>query len=344
MPLDPAVLAAAAPRGYVCHRVAGPISLTGRGDDPAWRDVPWTEEFVDIEGATKPPPPLRTRVKMCHDDRHLYVLAELEEPHVNAAITARNSVIFKENDFEVFLDPDGDNFNYHEIELNALNTVWNLTLPAPYRTGATPIDPDELPGLRTAVAVDGTLNDPADTDRGWSCELALPFADLQRFGGSSEGGPPADGATWRVNFSRVEWAYAVENGNYVKSPADQSESNWVWSPQGVIDMHRPATWGYVQFSIHPPPQAHPFRGGPTATPFRPDPTLAARNRLMSIWEAMRLTDPATARLETLNLPPSDVPASLVPTPAGWTATATAAGRLLRVDQSGRLRESEAEND
>ena len=26
------------------------------------------------------------------------------------------------------------------------------------------------------------------------------------------------------------------------------EDNWVWSPQGVVNMHYPEMWGYVQFS------------------------------------------------------------------------------------------------
>jgi hypothetical protein len=25
------------------------------------------------------------------------------------------------------------------------------------------------------------------------------------------------------------------------------EDNWVWSPQGVVDMHVPEHWGHVQF-------------------------------------------------------------------------------------------------
>ena len=346
-PISPDVRAAAAasPRGYLCHRVPGPIALTGRGDDPAWQRVPWTDDFVDIAGAAKPPPRLRTRVKMCHDDRYFYVLAELAEPHVNAAITVRNSVIFRDNDFELFLDPDGDNFNYHEIELNALNTLWELTLPAPYRAGGRPIDPDDLPGLRTAVHVDGTLNDPSDTDAGWTAEVAIPFADLARFGGNPNApAPPPEGTDWRVNFSRVQWVYAVEHGRYVKSPPDQHESNWVWSPQGVIDMHRPATWGYVHFTNQPPP-AHPHFSHHPHPPAHPSPappvlSLPARNRLMAVWEAMR-EHPSTS-LDALNLPPSDVPTTLTKTPAGWTATATAAGRTVHVDQSGRLREESSQ--
>jgi hypothetical protein len=26
------------------------------------------------------------------------------------------------------------------------------------------------------------------------------------------------------------------------------ENNWIWSPQGVIAMHQPETWGFLQFS------------------------------------------------------------------------------------------------
>lgn len=59
--------------------------------------------------------------------------------------------------------------------------------------------------------------------------------------------PPKDGDQWRINFSRVEWDTIIENGKYLKVKG-KPEHNWVWSPQGVIDMHRPERWGYLQFS------------------------------------------------------------------------------------------------
>jgi hypothetical protein len=43
------------------------------------------------------------------------------------------SVIFHDNDFEVFIDPDGDNWQYYEIEVNARGQVWDLLLIRPYR-------------------------------------------------------------------------------------------------------------------------------------------------------------------------------------------------------------------
>ncbi len=57
----------------------------------------------------------------------------MEEPRPWAELTLHDSVIYKENDFEVFIDPDGDNHNYYEIEINALGTVWDLFLAKPYR-------------------------------------------------------------------------------------------------------------------------------------------------------------------------------------------------------------------
>ena len=47
--------------------------------------------------------------------------------------TQHDAVIFHNNDFEVFIDPDGDTHNYYELEINALNTVWDLFITKPYR-------------------------------------------------------------------------------------------------------------------------------------------------------------------------------------------------------------------
>ena len=33
----------------------------------------------------------------------------------------------------------------------------------------------DIKGLRTAVAIGGTLNDAKNIDRGWSIEIAIPF-------------------------------------------------------------------------------------------------------------------------------------------------------------------------
>jgi hypothetical protein len=232
------------PKHYACGRAAAPIEIDGHIDKPAWRDAPWSDWFLDIQGASLPAPRFRTRVKMLWDDQYFYVAAELEEPHVWATLTRHDSVIFRDNDFEVFLNPSGDGRNYFEFEINALNTSWDLFLAKPYREGGKADNSWDIPGLRTAVWVDGSLNNPADHDRGWTVEIAFPWA---AFASRAPVKRPAPGDEWRVNFSRVEWRTNVVDGKYVK-PAGEKEDNWVWSPQGLINMHVPDRWGYVRFA------------------------------------------------------------------------------------------------
>jgi len=82
----------------------------------------------------------------------------------------------------------------------------------------------------------------------WTLEMAIPFEALKREGRISH---PVDGSTWRINFSRVEWPNEKDGLTYKRKKAEQGkrtrEFNWVWSPTGVIDMHLPATWGYLHF-------------------------------------------------------------------------------------------------
>jgi hypothetical protein len=247
-------------RRYSCRRVAKPIRIDGTLGDAGWSELPWTDDFVDITGDPARRPYLRTRVKMGWDDAYFYVGAELVEPHVWGTIRERNAVMFEDNDFELFLDPDGDGLNYYELEINALGTLWELSLDRPYRDGGVPTSGCNIEGLKSAVHVRGSLNDPSDEDEGWSVELAIPWKGLAIYnpGGSM---PPRPGDTWRVNFSRVQWRHEIVDGAYVRvpphgtprtpglNPEDQEhpEDNWVWSPQGAINMHLPHRWGDVTF-------------------------------------------------------------------------------------------------
>jgi len=238
------------PKIYRCRRASGTSEWTGRLDQDFWQTAEWTEDFVDIEGDHRPLPAKRTRVKMLWDDQYFYIGAELEENEIWANQTERDSVIFQDNDFEIFIDPDGDTHQYYEFEINALNTVWDLLLVKPYRDEGPAVNGWDISGLRTAVYVDGELNNPEASNRVWSVEIALPWRILQEC--AAEKRPPLPGEYWRVNFSRVEWEVDVIDGQYVKrcDPATGKplpEDNWVWSPQGVVNMHYPELWGYVVF-------------------------------------------------------------------------------------------------
>ncbi|MBT8044175.1 MAG: carbohydrate-binding family 9-like protein [Verrucomicrobiae bacterium] len=248
------------PKKYQCPRVVGPLKLDGFISDPVWKDVPWTDDFVDITGDPERKPYFRTRAKMAWDDIYFYVAAEMEEADVWGTITKQNEIIFNDNDFEVFIDPDGDARNYYEFEMNALGTIWELSLPVPYSEGGVPVLGCNLPGLIRKVGVNGKLNDPTTRDKNWCVEMAFPWKELAQYN-PGRSTPPEPGDMWKVNFSRVQWQHEVVDGNYVRipphgtnlstglNPEDQQhpEDNWVWSPQGVVNMHIPQHWGEVTF-------------------------------------------------------------------------------------------------
>jgi hypothetical protein len=323
------------PRGYACPRVPASLApppggrLSGRLDTPFWAAAPWTDDFIDIEGPPpiRPAPPLRTRAKMLWDDHALYVGALMEEPRVWATLTRHDEIVYHDHDFEVFLNPTADSHRYYEVEVNALGTIFDLFLPKPYRDGG-PADHDwNCAGLRRAVHVDGHLNDPAKGSRAWSVELAIPWASLDRHGGP--GLPPSPGDVWRINFSRVEWDLEVVAGAYRKVQG-RPEHNWVWSAQGVIDMHRPERWGLVRFdaACGGPADSHP--PFPPSPPPR-DPDQPALDLLHRVYHAQRRHHAALSRWATSlhelaaflpsGAPPLAAPSlTLRPTADGWVAS------------------------
>lgn len=261
-----ALVLMAEPQQYVAPRAPAALKIDGVIDD-AWRSAPWTLDFVDIEGSAKPKPRFRTRARMMWDAQYFYIAAELSEPHVWGTLTKHDSVIFHDNDFEVFADPNGDSHEYFEFEMNALNTGWDLFLPKPYKDGGTADNGWEIPGLRTAVSVRGTLNDSRDVDTGWSVEIAIPWTAFGQRARMPV--PPREGDQWRLNFSRVEWVHQLVAGKYERVPG-RKEDNWVWSPQYAVNMHKPEHWGYVQF------------GGGS---FKPDASRPVREKLQAYYQA-----------------------------------------------------------
>lgn len=269
-----ATVAASEPRFYVAQRLSGAFGpLDGDLGKPAWSKAPWSTDFGDIRGeedapaGSQPPPGCRTRFKMLWDDSHLYVGAELEYDgpfSIAASFTERNAPIYqRDSDIELFVDARGSCHCYRELELNALNTVWNLLLDKPYMDGGSehsgrvakrgkPLYWD-VSEQRTAVRlVRGRVGD-VRAPAAWSAEIAISHNETVGCpAGLCSGGdapqppppPPRVGDVWRINLSRVE---------------RRGDVNWVWSPQrawfpdkgrwaGVVDMHRPEAWGALHFA------------------------------------------------------------------------------------------------
>ncbi len=236
------------PKSYTAYKTIDSLRIDGKPNEKSWQQSRWSDNFIDIEGEKIPQ--FQTRMKMLWSDEYFYIFAELQEPHVWANLKQHDTIIFYNNDFEVFIDPDGDTHNYYEYEMNALNTVWDLFLSKPYRNNGTILNNWDFKGLKSAVSVQGSLNNSSDEDQSWSVEIAIPWS----FNSDSHGRvKPPTNEYWRINFSRLQWQHDIINQKYYRKKDSVTgqflkENNWVWSPQEVINMHEPEHWGFVYFS------------------------------------------------------------------------------------------------
>lgn len=244
------------PKAYTCYQTSKKINIDGKPDERAWKRAAWASSFEDIEGDKKPLPLQATRVKMLWDEEYLYIAAEIDEEHIWAYQDKKDQIVYLENDFEVFIDPDGDTENYYELEVNALNNTFDLFLPRPYRKGGKAQLKWDIKNLKSAVSVEGTINNATDKDQRWTLEIAIPFESLSTE--NVKAVMPRNGSDWRINFSRVNWQHEVDdNGRYRRKRNPDTgkvmpEYNWVWSPQGLINMHYPEYWGHLLFSTGKP--------------------------------------------------------------------------------------------
>jgi len=259
---------------YTAKKIETSIQLDGNINKSIWQNAAWSQRFADMVSGT--PGIFNTQVAILWNENHLYIAFKAEEPFVEAWQTERDSIVFLENDLEVFID-GGD--CYYELEVNAANTIyevffiwkdaytkgskfdipqfdvhqdqaytfggdydrtgasfWKGTHPRGIRWAFTNFD---LPNVQTAVQVDGTLNDNNKIDKGWSLEIAIPWESLELLA-NGRSLPPTDGDIWSMFLGRFQ--KIVVGGNEV-----QPHPAMVLSSHGVYDTHLPDKWSRIKF-------------------------------------------------------------------------------------------------
>ena len=256
---------------YTVQRASGPVTVDGNLDKPVWQTAQKSRRFVDL--VTGEPGFFDTRMAALWDEKALYIGFWAEEPQVRASLTDRDSYIWFDNDVEVFFAGEDC---YYEFEVNAFNTVYEVFFiyqdalkrgsrfdrpefdlynhdvdvlsgfQDPTRNGKHPrgkrwafMDWD-FPGLKTAVKVDGTINDPSKVDKGWSVELAFPWEGFRTLM-PSKTVPPRDGEVLRASFSRFE-ALRYHGKTVAESAA------WALNEHGVYDSHIPECFSFLHFA------------------------------------------------------------------------------------------------
>ncbi len=241
------------PKSYAARFIPDGVLLDGVLDDPAWQAISWSKKYEDIQGPPLESPRMTTRMKIAWDSTYLYIAAEIEEPHLWGTLADSTKPVWHEDVFEVFIDPEGDTHDYLELGINLLNTRNQIQFFRAYGDAWRSDTGAWFDGFVSRMDLRGTLNDRRDEDAGWSIEIALPWSGFQRYG---QTGVPAVGDVWRMNFSRVDWDLVPDSAGigYLKRPGVR-EHNWSWTPQGIILMHVPEMWGYVEFRDDDSPAA-----------------------------------------------------------------------------------------
>lgn len=104
----------------------------------------------------------------------------------------------------------------------------------------------DFPHAKTAVAIDGTLND--NEDRGWTAELAFPWSGMKTVAlGDKRSVPPKPGDTWRMDFSRFN--------QFREAPPVRDSQGWAWSHHGCWDSHIPEVFPFITFSSDAVPKS-----------------------------------------------------------------------------------------
>ena len=150
---------------------------------------------------------------MLWNDHYLYVFAKLYEKHIWGDITKRDDVIYYNNDFEVFINPNDNVFSYGELEINALGTEWDLYLNRPYRLKGKADNSWDIIGLKSAVYINGTLIDSSDVDEYWTLEIAIPLDEVNALR-TVKKKQKLNMRHLENKFSKVNWDFDLNNGVY----------------------------------------------------------------------------------------------------------------------------------
>lgn len=227
----------------VVRRATGEIKIDGKADEGDWGKAERTPGFLVAEGGE--PVGGETRARFLYDDKNLYVFVDVADKDVASSYKKHDDSIWKEDCVELFIDADGDGKGYVELQVSPKN----VTFDSWFKVGRPDGDVAWESNMKTAVAVDGTLDKRGDQDNGWTAELAIPLAAVKgRDEAMAVTIPPAPGDRWKLNVVRVE---KPEKGGVTAS---------AWAQISIADFHavdrlKTVTFAAADGSVPPPKPA-----------------------------------------------------------------------------------------
>jgi hypothetical protein len=204
------------------------IKVDGKLDEEAWKKAATTGPLVDV-GSGKPnvSSPVNGSAKVLWDDENLYVGVDVADSDIIGGFPkdAKDPHLWTKDTVELMLDPDGDgdNLDYYEIQVGPQNLVFDTQYDSyniPKTEPNGPFGHQEWSSkLKSAVVIDGTIDKSDDKDKGYTVEMAIPWASFTK----AKNHPPKPGDTWRMNLyamknnGGVAWSPILGEGNFHKA-------------------------------------------------------------------------------------------------------------------------------
>ncbi|HEX2734457.1 MAG TPA: carbohydrate-binding family 9-like protein [Polyangiaceae bacterium] len=204
------------------------IKIDGKLDDEAWTTAAVAGPFVNVANG-KPDEKLSVQgdAKLLWDDKGLYVGFSVKDKDVVGGFGKddKDPHLWTKDCVEIMIDPDGDgdNKDYYEIQINPQNLVFDsqfedYNLPKGGPDG--PFGHQEWSSkIQSAVEIEGTLDKSDDEDKGYTVEVKVPWASLDK----AKRTPPALGDQWRINLYAMQnnggagWSPILGQGNFHKA-------------------------------------------------------------------------------------------------------------------------------
>jgi hypothetical protein len=98
----------------------------------------------------------------------------------------------------------------------------------------------DFPGLKSAVKLEGSVNDPSSVGKGWTAELAFPWEGFSALS-PGKNWPPREGEMLRMQCFRFEAL------RYHGKTVHESVG-WALNEHGRYDSHIPENFAYLHFT------------------------------------------------------------------------------------------------
>ena len=191
------------------------IVVDGNLDEQDWRTAFHTKPFQKAGGGIAAPED-RTIAALIYDEKYLYIGFKVTDSDIHSSFKNRDDTIWKQDAVEVYLDPLQDGRDYIELQVSPANKVFDALFSS-HRTPDWPkADKYNIPGLKTAVRLHGTLNNSKDVDVGWDVEIAVPWKALKGI----KDFPPKNGTRMTINFFRINYNKDRIAGAFAFSPTN----------------------------------------------------------------------------------------------------------------------------